>query len=390
MLGGLGSNSARNAKKIVPTLWLWGLNFSGRLGLGDTSSRSKPVAIDSGMAWSSVSAGGGHTMAIKSTGSLWAWGYNGESTYYGIIGGQLGLGDITARSSPVQVGTDTNWSSVSAGNLHTMAIKSTGSLWAWGQNFVPYYYGNLGDGRLGLGDITYRSSPVQVGTDTNWASVSAGYRHTLAIRTTGSLWAWGLNTNGQLGLGDITNRSSPVQVGTDTNWSSVSTGTYHTLAIKTTGSLWAWGLNSGRLGLGNATNRSSPVQVGTDTNWSSVSAGDSHTLAIRTTGSLWAWGYNVSGQLGLGDFTARSSPVQVGTDTNWASVSAGYKHTLARKTDGSLWSWGLRGVGQSGVPIIRSTSSPVQVQTATNWKRQSSAVNHNAAVKIFTTQNPTT
>jgi alpha-tubulin suppressor-like RCC1 family protein len=364
------------AIKSTGALWAWGANTSGQLGLGDVTNRSSPVQVGTDTNWSSVSASisSSFVLAIKS-GQLWAWGYNGS--------GQLGLGDATARSSPVQVGTDTNWSSVSAGGSHTLVIKTTGSLWAWGINT---------SGQLGLGDTTARSSPVQVGTDTNWSSVSAGGSHTLAIKS-GALWAWGSNTNGRLGLGDVTNRSSPVQVGTDATWSSVSAGGYHAMAIKSPGSLWAWGNNitNGRLGLGDVTNRSSPVQVGTDTNWSSVSAGSQNTLAIKTTGSLWAWGSNTSGQLGLGDTTARSSPVQVGTDTNWSSVSAGSSSfTLARKTDGSLWSWGSRTLGKSGVLIIQNVSSPVQVQTATNWKISPSGQAHNAALKIFTTQNPTT
>ena len=222
MLSGIGGNSARSAKKIVPTLLLWGANFNGRLGLGDTITRSKPVQIDRGMAWSSVSAGS-HTMAIKSTGSLWAWGYNGTSNYYGIIGGQLGLGDITARSSPVQVGTDTDWSSVSVGQLHTLAIRTAGSLWAWGYN---------GSGQLGLSDITNRSSPVQIGTDTNWSSVSAGYRHTLARKTDGSLWSWGRRSVGQGGVNIIAATSSPIQIQTATNWKSPSRGTLHNAALK--------------------------------------------------------------------------------------------------------------------------------------------------------------
>ena len=112
--------------------------------------------------------------------------------------------------------------------------------------------------------------------------MSGGVLHTIAIKTDGTLWVWGNNVSGRLGLGDITNRSSPVQVGTLTNWSSVSAGS-HTMAIKTDGTLWAWGSNgSGRLGLGDITDRSSPVQVGALTNWYSVDLGNSdHTMAIK-------------------------------------------------------------------------------------------------------------
>ena len=150
-----------------------------------------------------VSAGGGHTVAVKTDGTLWAWGNNSN--------GQLGDGDTTDQwSSPVQVGTDTHWASVAAGFDHTVAVKTDGTLWAWGSNSN----GQLGDG------ATDQWSPVQVGTDTHWASVAAGNASTVAVKIDGTLWAWGSNWIGQLGLGvgDMTDRWSPMQVGTDTNW----------------------------------------------------------------------------------------------------------------------------------------------------------------------------
>jgi len=272
--------------------------------------------------WQQVSAGNSHTSAVKTDGTLWAWGNNSY--------GQLGLGNTTSQTSPVQVGTGTNWQQVSAGTYHTMAVTTDGTLWAWGYN---------SNGQLGLGDTTQRTSPTQVGTGTNWASVSAsvyhsggGGYHTLAVKTDGTLWAWGNNSYGQLGLGDTTQRTSPTQVGTGTNWASVSAGGFHALAVKTDGTLWAWGNNGyGRLGDGTTTQRTSPVQIGTDTTWQSVSAGSSHTMAVKTGGTLWAWGYNGLGQLGLGDTTQRTSPVQVGTDTDWQQVSSGGGHNMAVK-----------------------------------------------------------
>jgi alpha-tubulin suppressor-like RCC1 family protein len=125
------------------------------------------------------------------------------------------------------VGTDTHWASVAAGDTHTVAVKTDGTLWAWGEN----WQGELGIGTsAGFGD--YRSAPVQVGTDTHWASVAAGEGHTVAVKTDGTLWAWGHNWSGQLGDGTRTDRLAPVQVGTDTHWASVAASDSHTVALR--------------------------------------------------------------------------------------------------------------------------------------------------------------
>src|SRR3989337_2855718 len=122
---------------------------------------------------------------------------------------------------------------------------------------------------------------------TNWASVSAGALHTIAIKrddTLYTLWAWGYNASGRLGDGTTTNRTMPTRIGTATTWSSVSAGVYHTVAIKTDGT---------------TTNKDVPTQIGAETTWSSVFSGEHHTAAIKTNGTLWAWGYNDDGQLGV-------------------------------------------------------------------------------------------
>ena len=322
---------------ISGTLWDFGLNNYGQLGQGNTTNYSSPVQVGALTNWASVACGGAHTVAIKTDGTLWVWG--GYNSF-----GQLGLGDTNPYSSPAQVGALTTWESVASGGYSTMAIKTDGTLWGWGNDSY---------GQLGLGtQVQAYSSPVQVGSLTNWKTVGCGILslHTLAIKTDGTLWAWGKDNYGQLGQGNTTNYSSPVQVGALTNWASVAAGQFHTAAIKTDGTLWTWGGYNvfGQLGQGNTTNYSSPVQVGALTNWASVTCGRFHTAAIKTDGTLWAWGYNNDGELGLGNTTNYSSPVQVGALTNWASVAGGQSHTTAIKTDGTLWAWGNDSYGQLG------------------------------------------
>jgi len=321
---GISSYFHSLAVKADGTLWSWGYNGSGQLGLDDITSRSSPVQVGSLTDWTQVSGGDSHSLAVKTDGTLWAWGNNGS--------GRLGDGTTVSKSSPVQIGSLTNWAQVSAGYDHSLAVKTDGTLWAWGDNSSI----TSGSGELGDGTVTNRSSPVQIGVLTNWARVSAGFIFSLAVKTDGTLWAWGGNGSGQLGDGTRTHRSSPVQVGSLTDWSEISASDGVTapfsLAVKTDGTLWAWGSNgSGQLGDGTTTNRSSPVQVGSLTNWAQVSAGFDHSLAVKTDGTLWAWGSGSGGLLGDGTRTYKSSPVQVGSLTSWGQVSASGEHSLALK-----------------------------------------------------------
>jgi len=204
-----------------------------------------------------------------------------------------------------------------------LAVKTDGTLWSWGRNNYGY---------LGHNNTTDLSSPVQVGSLTDWDTVEAGPESSMAIKTNGTLWAWGVNGAGNLGDGSTTQRNSPVQIGALTTWDQVAPASYHTLAVKTDGTLWAWGTHSphGELGTG-ATyggNRSSPVQVGALTTWSKVAVANHWSHAIKTDGTLWAWGKNDTGQLGLGSTTYYSSPVQVGSLTTWLNISSGEEYTL--------------------------------------------------------------
>jgi alpha-tubulin suppressor-like RCC1 family protein len=146
-------------------------------------------------------------------GKLFMWGINNSAS--------LGLGDTANRSSPVQVGAQTDWSAVATGN-HTLAVKNIGQLWSWGTNYA---------GQLGQNNTTARSSPVQVGALTDWATPSTnGAQFSSCIKTDGTLWSWGNNISGVLGLGDAAVRSSPVQVGSLTTWANISAGNATALA----------------------------------------------------------------------------------------------------------------------------------------------------------------
>ena len=161
------------------------------------------------------------------------------------------------------------------------------------------------------------------------------------------LYTWGRNLWGELGNGTAPNTVFFQQIGTATDWPTDKEkltgcgdgGGNH--AIKTNGTLWAWGNNeNGRLGDGTTTNRSSPVQIGALSDWAKIKGGNRHVLAIKTNGTLWAWGSNTSGQLGDGTTTDRSSPVQIGALSDWSQVNGGNSFSIAIKTNGTLWSWG--------------------------------------------------
>ena len=236
---------------------------------------------------------------IKSKYQLWMWGYNGQ--------GQLGQNNKTGYSSPVQVpGEWTSLHQSTDASYQTFVSKTAGSLWAMGFN---------GSGNLGQNNVTYYSSPVQI-PGTTWDTAHSSEQNNLATRSDGTLWTWGVNNYGSLGLNQayaqLEKLSSPVQI-PGTTWSKISGSSGIGFAIKTDGTLWAWGSNSyGQLAVNDLTQRSSPTQIpGT---WSDVSGTGRHSAAIKTNGTLWTWGRNRGGALGLNQAvnnTDYSSPVQV-------------------------------------------------------------------------------
>jgi alpha-tubulin suppressor-like RCC1 family protein len=343
-------------------LWGWGVNRSGSLANNtlNTGQYDPTKTYDNGLNWKQVSIGEWVSSGIKTDGTLWTWGYNGY--------GQLGDGTNSSRPSPVQV-AGTNWKQISchgntnSGSNFMAAIKSDGTLWTWGYNT---------NGQLGDNTRVDKSSPVQV-LGTNWKLVdvqSSGSGFCAAIKTDGTLWTWGSNDYGELGDGTTSNRSSPVQtVSGGTNWKLVSCGGYKIMAIKTDGTMWGWGYGFlGQLGTGDGTNRSSPTQVVGQSNWKYVYSSIYLTQAIKTDGTLWGWGRNGAWQLGDGTTTSRSSPVQNIYGNNWKQVVGNDTYSLGIKTDGTLWGWGTNTYGNLGTGNTTDYSTPVQTSAAgSNW-----------------------
>ena len=215
-----GGNNFTVAIRTNGSIWAVGSNGQGQLGRGNITNYSNIVQIGALTTWSTAACGGqGHTIALKTDGTMWTWGYNFQ--------GQLGLGNsgyYANRSSPTQVGALTTWSNVAGGNTHTLAIQTSGTLWSFGNNT---------SGQLGQNNLTLRSSPVQVGSLTTWSKAALGANNfAMVVKTDGTLWSWGANGNGQLGLGNATSYSSPMQVGSLAVWSVAAGGSNSTRATR--------------------------------------------------------------------------------------------------------------------------------------------------------------
>ena len=354
--------------------WSWGYNDQGQLGDGTTVNKSSPVSVVGGFTdWCQISAGFCRTsLGVRENSTAWSWGSNDN--------GQLGINSTVNKSSPVSViGDFTDWCQISAGRLHSLGVRTNGTAWGWGNNSW---------GRLGDGTTTGRSSPVSVvGGFTNWCQVSAGTEHSLAVRTNGTAYAWGLGSLGQLGDDTTVSKLSPVSVvGGFTDWCQVSAGEDFSLGVRTNGTVWAWGdATLGKLGSGYVTSRSSPVSVvGGFTDWCQVAAGNNFSAAVRTTGTAWAWGLNSYGRLGDNTTVNKSSPVSVvGGFTDWCQIGAGKDHSLALRTNGTAWSWGqTKYWGQLGTNSTVPRSSPVSVIGGfTDWCQISAGYRKSLAIR---------
>jgi hypothetical protein len=335
------------------SLWATGWNLYGQLGNSNYSTAypygiNLPVQIVASNI-TAIAVGGGHSLFLKSNGSLWAMGWNAY--------GQLGDGSTDngnyETNRPEQI-VASNVTAIAAGLNHSLFLKSDGSLWAMGDNS----YGQLGDGITD--NNNYETNRPEQIVASNVTAIAAGYRHSLFLKSNGSLWGVGNNAYGQLGDGAYINTNVPVQI-VASNVTAIATGSAHSLFLMSNGSLWVMGNNNvGQLGDSTVGTTNNPDQI-VASNVTAIAAGSAHSLFLMSNGSLWGMGDNQYGQLGDGTYNNTNRPEQIEA-SGVTAIAAGYGHSLFLKSNGSLWGMGDNLNGQLGNGTYTNTNQPVQVQ----------------------------
>jgi alpha-tubulin suppressor-like RCC1 family protein len=318
--------------------------------------------------YTSISTGINHVLAVKNDGTLWSWGNPGN--------GKLGNGSLTlAHLIATQVGTDTNWLKVSAGNAHSGAIKTDGTLWMWGLE-VSYRLGNNSN----AGNIT---TPTQIGTDTDWQDISCGNANSFAIKNS-NLMVCGQNTSNATGLNNTVGNTLVWTLADSGGWTSVFAGVDFGLGIKND-QIWGWGNNlNGRNGMGTVSGSTAvPTQCAeTSTGWSKISVGNVHSIFLKTNGTIWYTGSYANGRCGNNIISSgnTSTPTQWGSDTDWEDIAACGLSSLGDQVAssyaikaGKLMVTGLNNYGQLGL-------SPISVTETGTWTQLGSSEKHE---KVF-------
>jgi Raf kinase inhibitor-like YbhB/YbcL family protein len=297
--------------------------------------------------WSDASIEGGALLSNAATAVVSGLTENTHYYFKLVTIGGVNRGD----SNVVSVKTANNSSLsiqphfVDGGDEHSLALKSDGTVLAWGNNLY---------GQLGNESTLDQTFPVQVSSLTDVVSVASGNYHSIALKADGTVWGWGRNEGSILGsvLGSTNyKQTTPFQISELTDVAAIAAGAYFSVALKNDGTVWAWGNNFyGQLGNGIANVWSRPVQVSNLVDVKAIAVGEDHALAVKDDGTVWAWGNNSHGQLGSGDLgvVKAKEPVQVLGLSDVKAVAAGYAHSLALKGDGTVWAWGLNGCGQLG------------------------------------------
>jgi alpha-tubulin suppressor-like RCC1 family protein len=340
----------------------WGYNAYGQLGNGTTtdSATPGPVSLPSGVTATAAAAGGNHSLAIGSNGTLYAWGQNGY--------GQLGNGTLTNTSTPVSVlmPSGVHATAIAAGLYDSLALGSDGKVYSWGDNSLD----ELGNGTTVANSTTPVAVSLPAGTVVR--AISAGQFHDLVLTSTGVVYAWGYNNDGQLGDGKRVSLTVPVasQLPSGVHATAIAAGGYHSLAAGSDGNVYAWGFNTdGQLGSGNRVLHAAPFPTLMPAGVSAVSvaAGLYHSVAVGSDGKVYVWGDNSYGQLGNGSTVAFSTtPVVASLGSTPTAVTAGEYFSSALLANGVIDSWGENGFGQLGTGNTTNASTPTAVHLPPN------------------------
>jgi len=316
------------------TLYAWGNNAQGELGEASELEYNIPRLVKNMSNVVQVASGDSHSLALAGDGSVWAWGNN----YYGSVGD----GSDRDRSTPIKITGLPTIKLVRGGGDNSAALASDGTVWTWGANF---------SGQIGVNstNVDYYTKPQKVSSLSAVVDIAIGTNFMLALKSDGTVWAWGKNKSGQLGLGDKTLRKAPTQITTLSNVIGISAGDVHALALKRDGTVWAWGYgDDGQLGNSDSLSRQlTPALVKNLSGIKAVGAGIYMSGALGSNGRIYTWGSNYDGELGTAAYGYTPTPVLADGD-NFTTFSVGGEHTLAVKSDGSLWSFGWNGYGQIG------------------------------------------
>jgi alpha-tubulin suppressor-like RCC1 family protein len=359
-LAGIKSIAAGNSYTLALTesgeVYAWGLNDSGRLGLGDTENRLTPTKVPGLTKVKAIAAGGGHALALTESGEVYAWGLN-----YG----ELGLGDTEDRLTPTKVPGLSVVKAIAAGLSHSLALTETGEVYAWGINNY---------GQLGLGDSQDRLTPTKIPGLARVKAIAAGWDYSLALTESGEVYTWGSNNLGRLGLADTQDRLTPTRVPGLTTIKAIAAGAYHSLALAESGDVYSWGLKGDEYGgllksdgleyikvLLKAVRHRTPTKVPGLIRVRAIAAGEGYSLALTESGEVYAWGWNEHGQLGLGDTAVRLTPTKVPGLSAVKAIAAGFSHSLALTESGEVYAWGSNEHGQLGLGDTEDRLIPTKV-----------------------------
>ena len=290
------------------TVWALGGNDYGQLGNGtflrEVLEPKRVNGLDSVIA---VSAGSNHSVALKSDGTVWTWGFNRT--------GQLGNGTTEFSPTPNKVSGLSDVKAIATGGAHVVALKKDGTVWAWGGNQ---------SGQLGNGTNFDCKRPAQIPGLSNVIAIVAGAYNTSALKADGTVWSWGFNGAGQLGNGSNVKSNIPIQVSGATDIIAIGAGDWHVTALRRDGTVWAWGNNNmNQLGVTKISYSFSPVQVEGIGNITDIISSSGHTIAIAKNDTVWAWGGVGARQWGNGtSLNGSPTPVQVSGYNGPTAVAA--------------------------------------------------------------------